>query len=99
MILFISGLLIGLLLGLLYCRRASRIAVSNYAYNEKAKRTAVENQATRTELYHVISTIHIAQKIKAYAYSELPITNEKINAVVGGIMNIIVMHDPVWRKR
>jgi len=92
---------IGLLLGLLYCRRHARICVENYKYQLKLNEfEAAKDMEVHTPIYQQIATLDLRSDIRYFLVCRLKdVPMVDVSAIADYIMGLIIMRHPLWRKR
>jgi hypothetical protein len=90
--------LLGLLIALLYTRRACRIAVENYAWNQKLIQLQADINAGRTPIYQQISTLDLRLEIRTYLTQHTRLPNGELERATSAIMARILIRNPTWHK-
>jgi hypothetical protein len=90
--------LLGLLIALLYTRRACRIAVDNYAWNQKLLKFQEDINMGRTPIYQQISTLDLRLEIRTYLVQHTRLPDAEVERATSAIMARIHSRNPTWHK-
>lgn len=90
--------LLGLLLALLYTRRACRIAVENYIWKQKIFQLQADINAGRTPIYHEIATQELKLDIQEYLSGQTRLPAGEVERTTKHVMARILSRNPTWHK-